>query len=140
VFGGGFVGAALGIEAGVGQHKPLNRTAMKEMLVDDLLHIFYVDEAVPDGVWIDHDDRPVLALVEAAKLVCPDFSLQAGFLDGVLERSLQLFAAFAAAAWPGGVFFPLIRAEEEMMLKLRHGNLSFVCRVVVRCTGVSETI
>jgi hypothetical protein len=134
------MGAAFGVEAGVGEHQPLDGTAVEEMLVDDLLYVFYVDEAVPDGVGVDDDDGAVFALVETAKLVGADLALQTGFLDGVLERLFQFFAALGAATGSGGIFIPLIGAEEEMMLKLRHDDFSFLYRVVVRCTGVSETI
>jgi hypothetical protein len=134
------MGAALGVEAGVGEYQPLDGTAVEEMLVDDLLHVFDMDEAVPDGVGVDDDDGAVLALVETAKLIRADLSLEANAFDGVLERIFQLFAALVAAAWAASVFFPLVGAEEEMVLKLRHDDFSFLYRVVVRCTGVSETI
>jgi hypothetical protein len=140
VFGTGLVRAPLSVEAGVGEQQPLDEAAVEEMLADDLRHIFQVDKAVPDSVGIDHDDRPVLTLVEAAKLVRPDFALQSGVLDGVLERALQLRAAFAGAAWPGGVFLPLVSTDEEVVLKLRQDGSSSPREVVVRYTGVSETI
>ena len=82
-------------------------------------------KAVPDGIGINHDDGAVLALVEATKLVRPDFALQAGALDGVLERALQLPAAMASAARPRGVFVALIGADKEVMLKLCHCGISF---------------
>jgi hypothetical protein len=112
VFGRGLMGAALGVEAGVSEHEPLDGAAVEEVFVDDLLHIFYIDRAVPDGVGIDHDDGAVFTVVEATKLVGPDFALQTGVLDGVLECPLQLLTALAATAWPGGVLFPLIGADE----------------------------
>jgi hypothetical protein len=119
VFGTGLVRAPLGVEAGVGEQQPLDRAAVEEMLVDDLRHISNVDKAIPDSVGIDHDDGPMLALVEAAKLVRPDLALQTGVLDGVLERALEFRAVFAGAAWPEGVFFPLVGADEKVVLKLR---------------------
>ncbi len=83
------MGTALGVETGIGQPKPLYGAAVEEVLGDDLLDILDVDEAVPDGLRVDHDDGAVLALVEAAGLVGPDMVLQSGFLDGVLDGVLE---------------------------------------------------
>jgi hypothetical protein len=116
------VGTSLRVEAGIGQHQTLDRAAMKQMFVDDLLNILCVNKTVPDGIRIDHNDRSMLTLVKAAEFVGTNLSLETGLLDGILERFLQLFAALAATAWTGGVFVPLIGAEEEMMLKLRHDD------------------
>ena len=79
------MGAALGVEAGIGQPKPLYGAAVEEVPGDDLLDVLDVDKAIPDGLRIDHDDGAVLALVEAGGLVGPDMVLQSGFLDCVLE-------------------------------------------------------
>jgi|SRR6516165_7284484 len=79
------VGALLGVEAGVGKAEALDGTVVEKVLGDDLVDIFEVDEAVPDGLGIDCDDGAVLALVEAPGFVGADVVLEAGFLDGVLE-------------------------------------------------------
>jgi hypothetical protein len=82
------VGAALGVKAGVGEYETLDGTAVEEVLVDDLGHIFDVDEAVPDGVGIDDDNGTVLALVEAGELVGADLSLEASILNGLFKGFL----------------------------------------------------
>jgi len=116
--GCGFVGAALAVEAGIGEQKALDRTAVNEVLADNLVNIFRVDEAVPDGVGIDDHHGTVLALVETAGFVGADFAFQPGVLDCVLESAFQLAAAVASTAGTGGVFVPLVSADEEMMLEL----------------------
>ncbi len=84
------MGAALGVETGIGQPKPLYGAAMEEeVLGDDLLDVLDVDKAVPDGLRIDHDDGAVLALVEGAGLVGPDMVLQAGFLMASLKADFS---------------------------------------------------
>jgi hypothetical protein len=85
VFWGRLVWAVLGVEAGVGESQALDGTAVEEMLGDYLFDVFQVDEAVPDGLGIDHDYGAVFALIEAAGFVGPDVVLKTGFLDGVLE-------------------------------------------------------
>jgi hypothetical protein len=113
------VGAALGVQAGFGEREALHGPAVEEMLVDDLVDVFGVNEAVPDGVGIDDDNGAVLALVEAAELVSADFAFETSLLDRVLEGILQLFATLAGAAWAGCVFVALIGADEEVVLELR---------------------
>ncbi len=41
---------------------------MEEVFGDDLFYTVDVDQAVPDNLPIDHDDRPLLTLVEAGRL------------------------------------------------------------------------
>jgi hypothetical protein len=120
-----FVGAALGVEAGIGEQKALDWTAVDEVLTDNLVNIFRVDEAVPDGVRIDDHYGAVLALVETAGFVGADFAFQPGVLDCVLEGPFQLAAAVAGTAGTGGVLVPLVGADEEMMLELCHSKVSF---------------
>jgi hypothetical protein len=116
--GCGFVGAVLSVEAGVSEQKTLDRTAVDEVLADNLANIFRVDEAVPDGVGIDDHYGAVLALVETAGFVGADFAFQAGLLDCVLEGAFQLAAAVAGATGTGSIFVPLVGADEEVMLEL----------------------
>lgn len=95
------------------------------MLGDDLVDVFEVDGAVPDGFGIDHDDWAVLALVEAGGLVGADLVFQAGVLQGFLQGGFELFAVLAAAAWARGVFVALVVADEEVVLELWHPVVSF---------------
>ena len=58
---------------------------MHDVLADNLRHIFRLHKSVPDPLWIDHNRRPMLALIQTAGLVSPNLLFQACFLDGVLE-------------------------------------------------------
>ena len=120
VFWGGLVRTILGIEAGVGQAEAFYRTAVEEVLGDDFLDVFDVDEAVPDGLGVDHDDGTVLALIEAARLVGSDMVLETGVLDGVLEGGFEFFTAIRKAAWTRGAFIALVGANEDVVVKFRH--------------------
>lgn len=111
-----------GIEAGAGEPQPLDGAAMDEMLGDNFVHIFKPDEAVPDSLGIDHDRRAMLALVEATGLVGADEVLEAGIFDGVLEGGFELLAASGKTAWAGRGFIALVGADEDMVLKFRHGG------------------
>ena len=120
VFWGGLVRTILGIEAGVGQAEAFYRTAVEEVLGDDFLDVFDVDEAVPDGLGIDHDDGAVLTLIEATGLVGSNVVPEAGFLDGVLEGGFEFFAARVEAAGTGGAFVAFVGADEDVMVEFRH--------------------
>jgi hypothetical protein len=115
----------LGVEAGSRQAKPLHGAAMEKVLFDNLVHIFQLDEAVPDRLGIDDDHGAMLALVEAAGLVGANQVLEAGILYSVLEGGFELFAALGKATRAGCVPVALVGANEEMVLKFRHRSPSF---------------
>ena len=89
-----------------------------QVLGDDFIHIFELHKAVPDRLGIDHDDRAMLALVEAAGLVGADQMLQTGIFDSVLEGRFQLFAALGKTAWAGRGLVALVGADKEVMLEI----------------------
>jgi hypothetical protein len=115
----------LGVEAGSRQAKPLHGTSMQKMLGDDLIHVLEFDEAVPDCLGIDDDYGAMLALVEAAGLVGANQVLKAGILYSVLEGGFELFAALGKATRARRVLVALVGANEEMVLKFRHGGPFF---------------
>jgi hypothetical protein len=124
VFGGRLVGTVLGVEAAVGELKALDRTAVEEMLVDNLRDVFHMDEAVPDGIRIDDHDGAVLALVKAAGFVRADLALQAGVFNRIFEGAFEFPAAVAGTTGAGSVFVPLVGADKEVMLELCHSWVS----------------
>jgi hypothetical protein len=56
----------LSVKARVGEEKALDGATVQQVLTDNLRNIFYVDEAVPNGLRIDDHDGAMLALVETA--------------------------------------------------------------------------
>jgi hypothetical protein len=124
----------LGVEAGPGEAQPLHGAAMDEMLGNNFIDVFELDEAVPDGLGINHNRRAVLALIEAAGLIGADEMLEAGIFDRVLECRLQFLAAVRKTAWAGRGFVALIGTDKDVMLKFRHGGFLFL---VSFCNGES---
>jgi hypothetical protein len=112
--------AALRIQARIGQPQTLHRTAMQQVLLDDLPHVPGMHKPVPDGIRIHHHHRTMFALVQAPQLVRPDLPLQPSLLDRVLERSLQLSATLVGATWARCTLVAFIGADEQVMLELRH--------------------
>jgi hypothetical protein len=110
----------LSVKARVGEEKALDGATMQQVLTDNLRNIFYVDEAVPNGLRIDDHDGAMLALVETAGFIGADLALQPCVLNGVLESSFELLAATSGTAGAAGIFVPLVGADKDMSLKLCH--------------------
>ena len=119
----GLVGASLCVQAGVGQAQALHRATVDEMLADNLINVFQVDEAVPDRFRIDDDGGAVLALVEAASLVGANQVLQSSLFQSVFEGGFELLAARGAATGAGGGRVALVGADEQVVLKFGQGWL-----------------
>ena len=63
------------VEAGLRQAKTLDRFPADDMRLDNFIHVGFRDISVPDGLRIDHNVRPMLALIEASGLVGTDSAL-----------------------------------------------------------------
>jgi hypothetical protein len=74
------VRAGFGVDALVCEAKPLDWTAVDKVFLDDLLGIFGLDVAIPDGLRVDDDGWAMLALVEAAGLVDTNRAAEPGGL------------------------------------------------------------
>jgi hypothetical protein len=114
--------AMLGVEAGAGEAQTLHGATMDEVFGDNFFYIFKLDKAIPNGLGIDHHRGAVLALVEAAGLVGADKMLEASIFDGVLESGFKLFAATRKAARTRRGLVALVGADEDVVLKFRHGG------------------
>ena len=80
------MGTALAIDTGIRQPQPLHRTAPDDMLLNDLRNVAWMNVAIPDRFGIDHDHRPVLALVQATGVIRANLVLESGLFQGILER------------------------------------------------------
>ena len=56
------MGTVVGIDAGVGEEEPFDRTAVYQVFLNYFLDITLVDKTVPDGFGVDDEDRTVFAL------------------------------------------------------------------------------
>ena len=73
------------IYARIPQSEALNRRATDNVAVNDFVHVCRCDATIPDRVRIDHDIRPVLALIEAARVIGSYSSLQSALGQLLLE-------------------------------------------------------
>src|SRR3989338_1024651 len=96
---------------------------MPEMLLDDLVEILFIHVAVPDALWIHHDNRPLVAAVHAAGGVDADVVPQTGNAEfgnlvfHVLARLRRAALGTAVAA-----IRAFIGAEKNMLIVKTHGK------------------
>jgi hypothetical protein len=79
--------AGFGVDAIVGQAQAFDWFATDKMLLYDFGGIAGLNVSVPDGFGIDDDNRAVLALIKAQRLVDADFGSEAGGFRQLLQLS-----------------------------------------------------
>ena len=114
--------AGFRVQAGVGKTESLDRLPVNDVRFDDLVDIGVGDVSIPDGLGVDHNRRPVLALIEAAGLVRADSSLQSALGELLLECSLQVGFSGGIAASPRIARWTLVPADEDVLFEFRHRN------------------
>lgn len=67
------------VQAGVRNQKSFDRLAADNVRIHNFFDILHGHSPIPNGIWIDHNIRAVLTLIEAPRLVGPYSSLQAAF-------------------------------------------------------------
>jgi hypothetical protein len=85
------VRTAFRIDASLGEPQTLNGAAADQVFFHDFGRVFGLDEAVPDGIWINHHRGPMFALIQAQRFVDSD---AVGETRG-LRQLLQLGVQFA---------------------------------------------
>ena len=130
------------IEACIRQPKALHRPVMQKVFCHNFIHVFYLDEAVPNRLGIDHNHRPMLALIETTGLICPDAVLQTCIFNCIFECRFDLFASLWKTTGTRCRLVALVSADKDMMLKFRHGPGSLLSRLAIdmRSARLSETI
>jgi len=129
------MGTVVGIDAGVGEEEPFDRTAVYQVFLNDFLNVTLVDKTIPNGFGVDDEDWAVLALVQAAGLVNADAVLEASGLYGVFQGSPELFRVFVAAAGASGGVVAFVDADEEVVFKIRHKTLGQEFLTPVGCAS-----
>ncbi len=112
--------AVVGVQTGVGEAQPLDRYAVEDVRLYDLFHIGLGDVPIPDCVGIDHDIRPVLALVEASSLIGAYFAFQSMLGEFLLEQFLKTGFGSWIATPSGMACGALIPAYEDMFFEFWH--------------------
>jgi hypothetical protein len=108
------------IQAFVGNQQTLDRLPVQDVRFDDLLNVRRRYSPVPNTFRINDHRWSVLALVETSRHVGAHTFLEATQGELLFEEILQLSLTLGIAATAGMSRFPLIAADEEMLLELRH--------------------
>ncbi len=115
--------APRGVEAFVGDLKALNGPATENVLLDNLFGIGQSHAAVPHAFGI-HDNRgTMLALIEAPGLVGTHRRLGTGDRQKALEFAMEERGTRRVATATRVSFRPLITANEDVFVELRHWEL-----------------
>jgi hypothetical protein len=93
---------------------------------DDFVHIGFGDVPIPDCLWVNHDGRTMLALIETAGLVGSYFAFEVALGKFLLELLLQFCLGRGVAASARISRRALIAAYENMFLKLGHEITSYL--------------
>lgn len=102
--------------------QPLDRPAVPEMLLDDLVDIALTGVAVPDPFGIDDNRRPLAAAIEATGLVYPHLAapVEPERLDPRLGVVAHCHSPLVGAARLAVV--ALVDAEEYVIAVIRFGH------------------
>jgi hypothetical protein len=112
------VGAGLGVNAGVGDAKALDGTPIDEVFFDDFGGVFGLHKAVPDRLRVDHDGGPMLALVEAERLVNAHAG-ESGSLGELLQLRKDFALAVGGTRGAGSALGANVMTDKDMMLVKR---------------------
>ncbi len=110
------------VDAGIAQHQPFDWFPSHNVRLDDFIHVGERHSAIPHTFRINHDVRAMFALVQATGLIRPHFSFQSALRQLLLEEFLQFRIGRRIATSPRMSRWPLVPADENMFLKLWHGN------------------
>lgn len=115
-----FVGAARRVDALFGQPQARDRDPVDDVRLDDLYHVGRFHSAVPDAIGVNHDGRPVLALIQTAGAVGSHLPFQASRRQFLFEEQLQLTQPFRVATAAGVFGRALIDADKDVMFEPCH--------------------
>jgi hypothetical protein len=123
--------ARIRIEAGLSKPQAIEGLSGDDMRVYDFLNVGFRHMSVPHRFGIDHDSRPVFALVEASSLIGAHTAFQPALGKFLFEELLQPGFGGGIAASSRMAGRALIPADKNMSLKFRHqamvGMLLFLC-------------
>lgn len=108
------------VEAAISSDEALYRLATENMRIDYFIHIFCSNTPVPNCVRVDHDVRPMFALVKAAGFVGADPVLETACHQFLFENPLQLACSARIATSSRMAGRALIDADKDMFLEFRH--------------------
>jgi hypothetical protein len=111
------VRAGFGVDALLSQAQALDGPAAHQVLLNDLRGVSGLHMTVPDGFGIDHNRRPVFALVQAKGLVDANGGAESGSFGQLLQLGAEIAFAIRGAGWAGRIGGTSVVADKNVMLK-----------------------
>ena len=108
------------VQAAFGNQEIIEDFSSQDRFGDDPGNVFDGGPAIPDSLGIDHDGRPVLALVEAARMIGPGQGPESGLPELELEGILERLEARRVAARPLVASVADVTADEYVVREGRH--------------------
>jgi hypothetical protein len=108
------------VQAGLVNQQVVEDLPSQDRPGDDPGDVLDGDLPVPDSLGINHDGRPVLALIEAARVVGSGQQAETRLPELDLEGILECLGAVGVAATPLVAGLANIAADENVMSKGRH--------------------
>lgn len=108
------------VEAIVGNSKSLDRLAVHDVRLNNLLDIGGGHSPVPDTVRINDHGWAVLALIETTRHIGAHTFFESTQRELLLEEILQLGLSLGIATTARMSGLPLIAADKKVLLELRH--------------------
>jgi hypothetical protein len=111
------VGAGFCVDALFGQAQALDGMAAYQVLFHDGRGVRGLQVAVPDGIGVNDDRRPMFALVEAAGFVDADFDAEAGGFGELLQLCEELAFSVGSAGRAGRIGGTGVLADKDVTFK-----------------------
>jgi len=111
------VGAGFCVDALFGQAKALDGMAAYQVLFHDGRGVRGLQVAVPDGIGVNDDRRPMFALVEAAGFVDADGRTEAGRLGKLLQLGEELAFSVGSAGRAGRIGGTSVQTDKNVTFK-----------------------
>ena len=114
------MGAVGIVQTAFGNQEIVEDFSSQDRFRDDPGNVLEGDSAIPDSLGIDHDGRSMLALVEAARVIGPGQSAEAGLPEFDLESILERLEPLGVAAAPLVARITNVTADENVVREGRH--------------------
>ena len=112
--------AAFRVQTLVTQAQSIHGASADDVRFDNLIDIRLGHISIPDRIWIHNDIWAVLALIEAARLICANASLEPTGGELLFKQLLQPGFSEGIAASAGMPRGTLVSTNKDMSLKFCH--------------------
>jgi hypothetical protein len=103
-----------------GHQQPIHDFAVHDMSLHDLSDVGFRTNPVPDSLGVDHNTGSVLAVIQTPGFIRAHAPPQSEPFHLLLKKGVQALGSLVRAAAPRIALWPLVLADENVMLKCGH--------------------